>query len=137
MGKFKDSFKTYVDQAMQPSTYDARFGQFVLQRGRVKTGFVSYPATECTASITETGTAEDTHNSGAGGAVAGAMIAGPIGAIAFGSSTHISRNKGWFVLRTPGGTKQVKLNGRQRRKFVKARQFVMNLQLEKERQQYN
>lgn len=132
MSYFTESLK----RSLTPSakTNNATFGPHALRLGWVFAGGRRYDATECTAYISETGTAEDINTSGAGGAIAGAMIAGPIGALALGGGTHVSRNTGWFVLNTPDKIYQVPLHGRNPGKFAKARRFVMNLEAERNRQ---
>lgn len=111
--------------------YNTSFDKFALMGGKVRIGFMSYPAMQCSASITETGTSENKYFGGEGGYKEGLRTGGMIKGFRMLNQTQINNNNGWFILHTPNGTKRVKLKGDQ---FIKARQFVMNLQLEKERQ---
>lgn len=115
----------------ETNAYNTRFDKYALVGGKVRIGFKAYPAPECAASISETGTSENKYFGGAGASREGARKYGPIGYLAQVNKTHTNNNQGWFILQTPGGVERTKLKGD---KFIKARQFVMNLNLEKDRQ---
>ena len=115
-------------QLQEVATYNCTCGQYGLAGGKVVKGFKKWPATECEAELIEDG--NEGNRITATRVAAGALLAGPVGAVVGGLAKK-SNEKGWLVVTTPDGEGRIKLSGRG---VAKARTFVMNLGLEQKRQ---
>lgn len=115
-------------QRQEARKYNCRAGQFGLVDGKVVHGFKKYPAVDCHAEIVEGGQRARMTVTRIG---AGALLAGPVGAI-IGGMAKKDTSKAWLFVVTPAGTEQIAVNGSA---LAKAKTFVMNLELEAARQE--
>lgn len=113
----------------ESNTYNCSCGQYTLISGKVMRNFKKWSATECEAELIEDG--NEGNRVTATRVAAGALLAGPVGAVVGGLAKK-SNETGWLVVTTPDGEGRVKLSGRG---VAKARTFVMNLGLEQKRVQ--
>lgn len=109
--------------------YNTTVGRINLINGRIKYGIRrTWPALECTAELIEAG--PDGQRVTATRVAAGAVLAGPVGALVGGMAKK-GTGSGWLIVRTPDGELREQVKGS---RVAKARELVMNLQLEQERQ---
>ena len=113
----------------ETTTYNCSCGQYGLINGKVTRGLRKWPATECEAELIEDG--NEGNRVTATRVAAGALLAGPVGAVVGGLAKK-SNETGWLVVTTPDGEGRIKLSGRG---VAKARTFVMNLGMEQKRTQ--
>lgn len=114
---------------MAKSQHNTSAGRIHLINGRIHDGIRrKWPVLECSAELIEAG--PDGQRVTATRVAAGAVLAGPVGALV-GGMARKGTGSGWLIVRTPDGELREKVKGS---RVAKARELVMNLQLEQERQ---
>lgn len=114
---------------MAKSQHNTSVGRIHLINGRIQDGIRrKWSVLECSAELIEAG--PDGQRVTTTRVAAGAVLAGPVGAL-IGGMARKGTGSGWLIVRTPDGELREKVKGS---KVAKARELVMNLRLEQERQ---
>ena len=93
---------------------DCHFGGIRVSGGRVSKGLVAYPIARCTVDLVEGGKPSRMTATRIG---AGALLAGPVGAI-IGGMAKKDRSKTWVIVAHPGGSFQEEVSSKDKPRAV-------------------